>query len=205
MRQGGLRRRHIHIFTDNQAAIVRASCLSRGPGQETARDIHDLALALHTHATTITIHWVPGHTSIQGQPTNNNHRATKTWADVVKNGGINVQIVLGNSNLGQATPTKMWRERGERRGGAARRLGRKSGTEERAAGERGAMGRGKGGPEVLSRGGNKGGIMDKNGRGRVEERGEPGAVASVQTGHMDPMTRYGHKPADNGVADLTHL
>jgi hypothetical protein len=79
-------------------------------------------------------------------------------------------------------------ERGERWGGAARRLGRKSGMEERAVGERGAMGRGKGGLEVLSYGGIKGGIMDTNGRGRVEERGEPGAVASVQTGHMDLMT-----------------
>jgi hypothetical protein len=36
------------------------------------------------------------------QPTNNNHRVTKTWADVIKNGGINVKIVLGNSNLRQA-------------------------------------------------------------------------------------------------------
>jgi hypothetical protein len=39
----------------------------------------------------------------------------------------------------------------------------------------------------------------------VEEREEPGAAASVCTGHLDPMTRYGHKPADNEVADLTHL
>jgi hypothetical protein len=54
-------------------------------------------------------------------------------------------------------------------------------------------------------GGNKGGQTGKNGRGRVEEREEPGAAASVCTGHLDPMTRYGHKPADNEVADLTHL
>jgi hypothetical protein len=30
--------------------------------------------------------------------------------------------------------------------------------------------------------------MAKNGRGRVEEREEPGAVASVRTGHLDLMT-----------------
>jgi hypothetical protein len=33
------------------------------------------------------------------QPRPNNTSMKKTWADVVKNGGINVQIVLGNGNL----------------------------------------------------------------------------------------------------------
>jgi hypothetical protein len=47
--------------------------------------------------------------------------------------------------------------------------------------------------------------MAKNGRGRVEEREEPSTVASVPTGHLDPMMRYGYKPADNEVADLTDL
>jgi hypothetical protein len=47
--------------------------------------------------------------------------------------------------------------------------------------------------------------MRKNGRGRVEEREEPGAVGSVRIGHLDPITRYGHKPADNMVVDVTHL
>jgi hypothetical protein len=46
--------------------------------------------------------------------------------------------------------------------------------------------------------------MAKNGRGRVEEREEPSAVASVRTGHLDKTTRYGNKPEDNGVADPTH-
>jgi type II secretory pathway pseudopilin PulG len=49
--------------------------------------------------------------------------AKKTWAEVVKSGGINVQIVLGNGNLGLATPPT--KKRGERRGGATCRLGRK--------------------------------------------------------------------------------
>jgi ribonuclease HI len=40
--------------------------LDRGPGQETAYNIHDLALALQTYAVAITIHWVPGHTNITG-------------------------------------------------------------------------------------------------------------------------------------------
>jgi hypothetical protein len=52
------------------------------------------------------------------QPTTKHHRDKKTWADVVRSGGINVQIVLGNSNLGQATPVKLTGQRGERRGGA---------------------------------------------------------------------------------------
>jgi hypothetical protein len=89
--------------------------------------------------------------------------------------------VLGNGNLGLATPPT--KKRGERRGGVARRLGRKEGV-----GERGEERWGKGGPEETTSGGNKGGEMGKNGKGRGEERGEPGAAASVQTGHLDPMT-----------------
>jgi hypothetical protein len=61
-----------------------------------------------------------GKNSHQPRPTNTS--AKKTWADVIKTGGINVQIVLGNGNLGLTTPTRM---RGERRGGAARRLAKK--------------------------------------------------------------------------------
>jgi hypothetical protein len=110
-----------------------------------------------------------GKNSHQPQPTNTS--AKKTWADVVKNGGINVQIVLGNGNLGLTTPMKM---RGERRGGAARRLAKKG-----ADGERGTTGRGKDGLEEIIGGGNIGGQMGKHGRGRVEERGEPGVAASV--------------------------
>jgi hypothetical protein len=47
------------------------------------------------------------------------------------------------------------------------------------------MGKGKEGPEMISSGGNTGGQMGKNRRGRVEERGEPGATAPVQVGHLD--------------------
>jgi hypothetical protein len=47
------------------------------------------------------------------------------------------------------------------------------------------MGRAKEGPEVTTSGGNKGGQMGNNGRGTVEERVEPSAVASVRTGHLD--------------------
>jgi hypothetical protein len=39
------------------------------------------------------------------QPRMNTPSAKKTWAEVVKSGGINVQIVLGNGNLGLTTPT----------------------------------------------------------------------------------------------------
>jgi hypothetical protein len=37
--------------------------------------------------------------------------AKKTWAEVVKSGGINVQIVLGNGNLGLTIPATRWGER----------------------------------------------------------------------------------------------
>jgi hypothetical protein len=50
------------------------------------------------------------------QPRTNTPSAKKTWAEVIKCGGINVQIVLGNGNLGLATPPT--KKRGERRGGA---------------------------------------------------------------------------------------
>jgi hypothetical protein len=115
------------------------------------------------------------------QPEMNTPSAKKTWAEVVKSGGINVQIVLGNGNLGLTTPMT---RRGERRGGAAWRLAKKE-----EDGERGAKGRGNEGPEEATRRGNKGGQLGKHGRGRVEERGEPGAAAPVQAGHLEQQTR----------------
>jgi hypothetical protein len=102
----------------------------------------------------------------------NNRHDRKTWANVIQSRGINIQIVLGNGNLGQATPRKIRGGRGERRGGAAWRLEKKTGVGVRGAGERGAMGRGKDGPEIILHGGNTGGKMAKNRRGREEERGE---------------------------------
>jgi hypothetical protein len=115
------------------------------------------------------------------QPRTNTPSAKKTWAEVVNSAGINVQIVLGNSNLGLTTPMKT---RGERRGGAARRLAKRG-----DAGERGAKGKAKGGPEEKINGGNKGGQMGKNGRGREEDREEPGVAASEQTGLLDKTMR----------------
>jgi hypothetical protein len=58
------------------------------------------------------------------QPQINTPSTKKTWVEVVKSGGINVQIVLGNGNLGLTTPTARW---GERRGGAPRQLQKKAG------------------------------------------------------------------------------
>jgi hypothetical protein len=72
------------------------------------------------------------------QPRTNTPSAKKTWAEVVKSGGINVQIVLWNGNLGLSTPPM--KPRGERRGGAACRLGRKEGVGERGEERRGTAG-----------------------------------------------------------------
>jgi hypothetical protein len=47
------------------------------------------------------------------------------------------------------------------------------------------MGRGKEGPEKITSGGNKGGNMGKNGRGREEDREEPSMVAPEQAGLLD--------------------
>jgi hypothetical protein len=104
--------------------------------------------------------------------------------------------VLGNCNLGLTTPTKI---RGERRGGAARRMAKRG--EDR---ERGVLGRGNEGMEKITSGGNKGVQMGKNGRGRVEEQGEPSVAASVRIGYLDQMTRYGNKTKDNRVAGPAH-
>jgi hypothetical protein len=106
------------------------------------------------------------------QPTTKNYRDAKTWADVVRSRGINVQIVLGNGNLGQATLVRITGERGERRGGTTQRLRKRSGAGTGESGESGALGRGNVVPEVILLGGNKGGKIDKNGGGRVEDRGE---------------------------------
>jgi hypothetical protein len=108
--------------------------------------------------------------------------------------GINGQIVLGNGNLGLTTLTKI---RGERRGGAAWRLAKREDY-----GERGAVGRGKGGLDKTYNRGNKGGQMGKNGRGREEDREETGVVASEQTGLLDKTPRNGPTHRDNG--EQTH-
>jgi ribonuclease HI len=64
--QHRLRHRSIHLFTDNQSAILRASKSDRGPGQETALDILHTIGDLLSHAISVTLHWVPGHTDIAG-------------------------------------------------------------------------------------------------------------------------------------------
>jgi hypothetical protein len=47
------------------------------------------------------------------------------------------------------------------------------------------VGRGNDGPEKMNSGGNKGGQMGKNGRGREEDMEEPGVAASEQPGLLD--------------------
>jgi hypothetical protein len=98
------------------------------------------------------------------QPRTNTPSAKKTWAEVIKSGGINVQIVLRNGNLGLTT---LMTRRGERRGGAARRLGKKAGV-----GERGEKGRGAGGPKVTS----------DDGTGTKRSGGERGAETGGRGG-----------------------
>jgi hypothetical protein len=70
--------------------------------------------------------------------------------------------------------------RGERQGGAAWRLAKKEGD-----GERGAKRRDNDSLEEIHCRGNKGGQLAKDGRGRVEERGEPSVVAPMQAGHLE--------------------
>jgi ribonuclease HI len=58
--------RSIHLFTDNQSAILCATRLDRGPGQETALDILHTTNTLLQRSAPVTLHWVPGHTDIEG-------------------------------------------------------------------------------------------------------------------------------------------
>jgi hypothetical protein len=91
------------------------------------------------------------------QPWINTPSAKKTWADIIKSGGINVQIVLGNSNL-RLTILPM-KKRGERRGGAAWRLGMKAGaweSSEEGQGTGGLMISGRDGTSTKGGGGERG-------------------------------------------------
>jgi hypothetical protein len=101
------------------------------------------------------------------QPRMNIPSAKKTHAEVIKSGGINVQIMLGNGNLGLTTPTT---RRGERRGGAVQRLGKKAGV-----GERGEEGRGAGGPKVTGEDGT--GTKRSGGERGAESEGRGGPAA----------------------------
>jgi ribonuclease HI len=56
----------IHLFTDNQSAILHAMRLDRGPGQETALNILHTTNALLQCSALVTLHYVPGHTDIEG-------------------------------------------------------------------------------------------------------------------------------------------
>jgi hypothetical protein len=114
--------------------------------------------------TTKTGGW--GKTTHQLQMTNTSVK--KTWAEVIKSRGINVQIVLGNGNLGLATPPM--KKRGERRGGAACRLGRKEG-----AGERGEERRSRVSP--LGARGKEASTTSRGGERVEQSRGGGGLVA----------------------------
>jgi hypothetical protein len=100
-------------------------------------------------------------------PRMNTPSAKKTWAEVIKCGGINVQIVLGNGNLGLTTPTTT---SGERQGGPPWSLGKKAGV-----GERGEEGRGMGDPKMTS--GDGTGTKGSGGERAVEGGGGGGPVA----------------------------
>jgi ribonuclease HI len=54
----------IHLFTDNQSAILHACKPDRGPSQETALDILHTIGDLLNHVIPVTLYWVPGYTDI---------------------------------------------------------------------------------------------------------------------------------------------
>jgi hypothetical protein len=70
----------------------------------------DNRLAVTTASTTLKMK-TGGRAKNTHQPKLTTPSVKKTWAEVIKSGGINVQIVLGNGNLGLTTPIT---RRGER-------------------------------------------------------------------------------------------
>jgi ribonuclease HI len=56
----------IHLFTNNQSAILCTSRQDKGPGQETTLDILHTTNALLQCLAPVTLYWVPGHTDIEG-------------------------------------------------------------------------------------------------------------------------------------------
>jgi ribonuclease HI len=64
--RNNLTKRHIWIFTDNQAAIQRLNTFKPGPGQSTSLALSNISNNLHALKTTITVQWVPGHTDVPG-------------------------------------------------------------------------------------------------------------------------------------------
>jgi hypothetical protein len=141
---------------------VEGKAMQRKRNSEKADNKQTTKTANHTHTTKN-----GGRGKNTHQPQKSSAPAKKTWAEVIKSGGINVQIVLGNGNLGLTTPTT---RRGERRGGAARRLAKKAGV-----GERVEEGKGTGGPKatVVSGAGAKG----SRGEGGEESGGRSGPEA----------------------------
>jgi hypothetical protein len=119
------------------------------------------------------------------QPIAKHHRGSKSWADVVRSGGINVQIVLGNGNLGQTTPVRLTGKRGERRGGTAGRERQRGigGRGDRR--ERGPGGRGNAGPGLDTCGGALGESMEVDGEGGKKDKGVPGAASPERIGPGD--------------------
>jgi hypothetical protein len=98
------------------------------------------------------------------QPRTNPPSAKKTWAEVVKSRGINVQIVLANGNLRLTIPPM--KKRGERRGGVACRLGRKEGAGDSGEERRSRVGLpGAGGKEASTTGGGWERVEESRGRG----------------------------------------
>lgn len=87
--QRRLRKRHVTIFSDNQAAVRRVGQLGPGRGQHIACRLHDIATTQRQHGGSLQVEWVSGHCAVDG----------KEKADVLAKAGFNTDPARPETSL----------------------------------------------------------------------------------------------------------
>ena len=96
----GLLDTHCRIFTDSQAAMVRAQPDGIGPGQSSAKRAIALARALVGRGISVSVHWVPGHCGVHGS-----ELADAVARDAAARAGTRLASDDSNGNSGGSSST----------------------------------------------------------------------------------------------------